>query len=96
VMVASLLSCAYAFYQVRKLLGLSISQVYSSLKPALASSALMALVIIIFKSALGTDQVYWLGHFQFILLFAVAVSIYGYSLFRFEKTIFHEMREMMF
>ncbi|MDD5259279.1 MAG: lipopolysaccharide biosynthesis protein [bacterium] len=96
VMLASLLSCIYAFYQVQKLLNLRINQMFASLKPALISSSLMAMVIIIFKKMLSFGLFSSLEHFRFFLLFIIAASIYMYSLSRFEKTVFREMREMIF
>ncbi len=81
---------------VKKLLSISLSDIYQSLKPALISSLAMALGVLFLKNMFLQNNIVAIVPYNFILLFFFAISIYAFSLFRVEKTLLIEIREMLF
>lgn len=96
VSIASLTACWFAFYLVKKLLKLKLSAMVASIKPALAASLLMIIAIALFKYLLTGGGSPLLEHYRFIIVTAMAVLIYMYSLYKLEKPVFGELREMIF
>ncbi len=95
VVLASLLSCIYTFYLLNKILHISSISLFNSIKPALISSLLMTVVIIMMQillsSILNLHIIY-----KFFIVLIIAGMTYTYSIYKLEKDIFKEIKEIVF
>lgn len=96
VVAASFIAMIFYFFWVMKLLSLRLEQIYLSLKPALICSLAMSSVIIIIRNIPLFAQINIFPGFNFTLLFFSAVIVYGLSIFKIEKSIFREAKELVF
>jgi O-antigen/teichoic acid export membrane protein len=78
-----------------KLISLGITDIYQSLKPGLVSSLLMGIVIILLKYILPLYNLGITFYYRLIVVIVFAVVSYGLSLFKIEKRILKEIREMV-
>jgi O-antigen/teichoic acid export membrane protein len=79
-----------------KLISLKITDIFNCLKSGLGSSLPMGLGIILLKYTLPKCNIGNMFYYNFAALAIFAVAIYGLFLFRIEKIIFKEIKELVF
>jgi len=79
-----------------KILSINLNQIYLSFKPSLIASLSMAFAIIIFKNILFQNKFSILFHYNLIILFFLAITIYSLTLLRIERTLLKEIKELVF
>lgn len=96
VSISSFIAFLIALIWAKKILSISLKQIYLSLKPSIISTFVMGLVILILKNTLLQFKMIALPHFNFIILFPFALIIYFLSMLSFEKKIFNEIKGALF
>ncbi|MBU2541266.1 MAG: lipopolysaccharide biosynthesis protein [Candidatus Omnitrophica bacterium] len=76
-----------------KILNFGLKQVYLNLKPALISSLIMALSLILIKNFIMPYNL--LISLRFLILFSFAIAVYVYSLHRIERNFIIEMKKLV-
>ena len=80
----------------KKILFISSYQMYSSLKPSLVASSLMALGIVLMKYAFLQQMTGILFYYNFIILSLFSLTIYVLSLLGVERLLLKDIKEMAF
>jgi len=94
--ISGLVALITTLILVMRLLSLRFSQIYSSLKPALFSSLAMAVGIIFIKNILPCYKAGPFFYYNFTLLSIFSVCVYAFSLHKVEKSLFSEIRCLVF
>jgi len=79
-----------------KLVSLKITDIYLSLKPGLLSSFLMAIGIILLKYILPKCDIGIQFYYNLGILAFFSIIIYNFTLFKIERNLFKEIKEMVF
>lgn len=95
VAISSLIAVIAYLPFTMKLISLGITDIYQSLKPGLVSSLLMGTGIILLKYILPQYNLGITFYYKLIVIIVFAVVLYGLSLFKIEKRILKEIREMV-
>lgn len=79
----------------KKILSMNIREIYLSLRPALFSSMWMGIGIILLKNLFLQYKVDFTYFYSFIIYAIFALAIYTFSLFKFERRVFKEIKEVI-
>jgi len=96
VSISTFITFMLTLFWVKKLLSISTRQIYLSLKPALLSTLIMSLAILFVKHLFFNGRINILLHYNLILIFFFAIAIYIFSLFKIERVLFKEFKEIIF
>jgi PST family polysaccharide transporter len=96
VSISSIIAFIITLIWIKNMLSLNLNQIYLSLKPSLISTLFMGLGIIFLKKIILQYEIAIFTHFNFVILSISALMIYVFSLFKIEKLLFKEIKEIIF
>jgi len=95
VAISSIVAFLFSLNWAIKLLPIKIIEIFISLKPAIIASVIMALGIALAKNFRLHDQSGFIVYYNFALLVIFSFLIYSYSIFKMERAISAEIKEMV-
>ncbi|MCM8774389.1 MAG: lipopolysaccharide biosynthesis protein [Candidatus Omnitrophica bacterium] len=95
VSISSLIAVLVYLPFTMKLIQIKLSDIYNVFKPGLLSSLLMGLVIILLKYSLPQQPEIFF-YYRISILSLLGLTIYLFSLFKIEKAVLKEIRQMIF
>jgi O-antigen/teichoic acid export membrane protein len=93
--LSSFIAFFLASVLVIRLLSLNFNQLYPNLKPALLSTLMMVIGIVISKKILSYNNSILLPYYTFPLLIIIGIIFYSVTLSKIEKPIFKEIKEIL-
>lgn len=96
VSISSFISFIITLSCAMKILSIKLGQIYTSLKPSLLSSFFMVSGLILLKKFVIQYKIDSFTNNNFIIFFILSIVIYIYSLYKIEKQILKEIKNLVF